>query len=188
MQTYFRVVPCLPMVVLSEDKAEKERGSKNPTKIEKKGAENISKINCDVGAGSLGTKISPKPDLETILGAKIGPRRSQNRSKRAPRRIQEGQKRKAASYRRPETRPDDDCLAMSPVLGPVLEAKIKQNRFKNAATSLHKSLKNKTQRKNIDLESQKRSQHETQTNGTKSGSSTSGSLPKTVPKKSLIFY
>ena len=48
MQTYFRVVSCLPMIVLSEDKL--ERGSINPTKIEGKGAENKSKIKCDVEA------------------------------------------------------------------------------------------------------------------------------------------
>ena len=50
MQTYFRVVSCLPMIVLSEDKLEKERGSKNSIQIAGKGAENKSKIKCDVEA------------------------------------------------------------------------------------------------------------------------------------------
>ena len=77
---------------------------------------------------SLGTKISPKPDFGAILGTKIGPKGPKDVSKRGPRRRQEGQKRKAASPRRPETRPDADFqypVAAWPDFGG-------QNRSKNA--------------------------------------------------------
>ena len=60
----------------------------------------------------LGSKIGPKSDLGAILGAKIGPRWSQNRPRRGPKRNQEGQKRKAASPRRPGTPPDEIFPAM----------------------------------------------------------------------------
>ena len=68
--------------------------------------------------------------MGTILGCKIGSKGSQDMCKRGPRRRQEGQKRKAASPRRPETRPDADFLAIVPRLGLVLEAKIDLNRSK----------------------------------------------------------
>ena len=90
-------------------------------------------VDFDRFEGHLGAKIGPKSDLGAILGTKIGPRWPQNRPRRGPKRNQEGQKRKAASPRRPRTPPDEIFLAMVARLGAVLGSQIDRNRPKNGS-------------------------------------------------------